>query len=51
MTITFGYKVKVNAQVKVSLKHAMQAQSGNCGTALLILNLRTKGRWVVNTMP
>ena len=50
-TITFGYKVQVNVQVKVFLKHAMQVQSGNCGTALLTLNLSTKGRWVVNTMP
>jgi len=51
MTITFGYKVKVNVQVKVFLIHAMQVQSGNSGIALPLLNLSTKGRWVLNTMP
>jgi len=51
MTITFAYKVKVNAQVKVFLKHAMQVQRGNSGIALPILNLSAKGRWVLNTMP
>jgi ABC-type molybdenum transport system ATPase subunit/photorepair protein PhrA len=51
MTITFGYKVKVNAQVKVFLKHAMQVQCGNSGIALSILNLSAKGRWVLNTIP
>jgi hypothetical protein len=29
MTVTTGYTVKVNVQVKVFMKHAMQAQSGN----------------------
>jgi len=51
MTITFGYKVKVNAQVKVFLKHAMQVQSANSGIALPIPNLSAKGRRVLNTMP
>jgi hypothetical protein len=52
MTITFGDQVKVNVNVmNVFLRHAMQAQSGNGGIALFILNLRNRGGWVINAMP